>query len=186
MKHKFINSSISYVEIGQNKTTNLIIYGVYMAFDDGSAEKFADFQSNLNFLTSQMSCHTRIPVVMMGDFNSDLERNNRFDQSLRNFNNCMLECIEYSFPQNVLHTYSNGTYLSHIDHVFINASGKCIVNKCSIVSSQMNSSDHNAILTTINMTVGRLMLNNKQSNKVYKFKWNHEEFVEEYNLCVDD
>ncbi len=58
----------------------IVIIGAYMPFDDKTIERLANYKSNLQIILSICNENKDCSVLIMGDFNADLERNNRFDK----------------------------------------------------------------------------------------------------------
>ena len=57
------------------KTT---IYGICQPFDNGSNEKLVIFHSTISILETELALSNN-DVLIIGDFNADFNRHNRFD-----------------------------------------------------------------------------------------------------------
>jgi hypothetical protein len=130
---------------------------------------------------------SEIPVYIIGDFNTDLEKTRRYDVLLTDFiDNNKLTCIEYLFP-NVNYTYTNGGYKNHIDHVIGNQIATDITTSCKIIQNWSNLSDHNPIITTAELSL--IPTNNTfngNGKRFYKFPWKNESFVERYKIILSE
>ena len=112
--------------------------------------------------------HKNIPILLMGDFNSDINRQNRFDIILKNFirdHNLIL--IDNINNNEISHTFSsalinNKIHHSNIDHFILhsNSSIETLKNlNFHIFDDVANTSDHRAI--NINF-----LLNHKKTNLI--------------------
>jgi hypothetical protein len=182
-KCEFINQQISYVNISTAQDSSIIIIGVYLQFDNNTTERFNEFISNLQLISTIIEDNNDKPVYIMGDFNADLERNKRFDNELRKFIDNGLTALEYQYPQNTNITYYNEDYSSHIDHCLSNEIGAKSTIKCKIIKDETNTSDHNPILTTIAILKTDVELNNK-TKRFHQFNWQDNDFLNTYNEYV--
>ena len=100
-------SIIKAVITSQSKTFNL--YGAWLPFDNGKKESLALFKSNLSLLESQVKLDGSDESIILGDFNADLTRGNRFDKLLVKFveKNLLVDSLDVN-SQNVNHTYRKG------------------------------------------------------------------------------
>ena len=73
--HEVINNDISIIEVAKNSSESFILVGVWLAFDDNSLERLANFQSNISLLESILKENQGKKVIILGDFNCDLKRN---------------------------------------------------------------------------------------------------------------
>ena len=184
------NSATSMIKIrvGLN---DVFIFGVWIPFDNGTSERLASFQSNLALLESYVKFEAKDePVLIMGDFNCDLNRKNRFDQLLQSFIsvNNFFDSISF-FDQEIFYTYENGDYRSTIDHFlcnlnfFKNVVGSKIINDCE------NLSDHNPISLEFNI-VNKASMNEEiktqtqECKKFHFFNWKNVQFREIYKSIL--
>ena len=90
LENKFINRYLSYLHL-KFYSQNLVVIGVYMPFDDSKNrhESKSSFELILNIILAinEEFKASKTPVLITGDFNSDVNRDNRFDQTLKNFIN---------------------------------------------------------------------------------------------------
>ena len=123
------------------------IISVYLPFDNNSFLNFSDFQSNLqiikelyNFFSSKI--HS---IFILGDFNADLKRHNRFDFEFNNFliqtNFCSISPSLYVNE----FSYSNGEYRATLDHCVISADEWNLLVTCSFLDDIINLSDHKPV-----------------------------------------
>lgn len=78
-KVTYHNEVVSSIEIGgsnEPRKPDMVIIGVYMPYDNHSLQCFIDFKSNLELVKSLLEEHVHDRVVILGDFNSDINRGN--------------------------------------------------------------------------------------------------------------
>jgi hypothetical protein len=108
----------------------IAIIGIYMPFDDPNnrIDSLNNFETTLSILRSLIErfSYNDIPTISLGDFNSDIFRNKRFDKLLFDFilNNNLLN-LSQLFTQKIDHTFPNELFLTNnpkfnLDHVLIN------------------------------------------------------------------
>ena len=83
---------------------------------------------------------------------------------------------ERRFAQMVKHTYWNGNYRAHIDHVLCDSLTLDSIKDCRIVVSDRNCGDHAPLSVSLEMNVAC----KEVSKKFHRFKWGCEEFVARY------
>ena len=90
-------------------------------YDNNTDERLANFQSNLSLIAGQMKNNNyNNNNLIIGDFNSDLNRKNRFDKILTEYKNKFNLVDSFDlFKQNCYYSYSKGDYKSIIDHIFL-------------------------------------------------------------------
>jgi hypothetical protein len=143
--------------------------GIYMPFDDKSTIAFYEFKSILELVKELSNFYFNKDhfVIIGGDFNSDTNRNNRFDIFFRHF---LLVNNIYSTRElckNTDFTYKSGdNYFSFIDYFLIFKYDFSLNVKCSILYNIFNNSDHNCVRMEINLNV-----NNDKINS-FKYKDN--------------
>jgi hypothetical protein len=166
IKYEFINNDVSYIVIDDyNNQSNLLIIGVHIPFDDNSSYRLASYESNLQIIENLVEEFAGMPVLVVGDFNTDISNDKRFSKLLFKFvNENNLYFSEFEFP-NVNYTYKNGLYKNHIDHVICNDMAKMITVGCDIIEDNLNMSDHNPIITRL---VCDLRKRNNDGNKQNK------------------
>ena len=132
-----------------NYQSNLLIIGVQIPFDDKSPYRLASYESNLQIIENLVEEFAGMPVLVVGDLNTDIRNGKRFSKLLLKFvNEKNLYFSEFEFP-NVNYTYKNGLYKNHIDHVICNDMAKMITVGCDILEDNSNMSDHNPIITRL-------------------------------------
>ena len=200
IEHKFLNRHLAFFHLKQNNF-EIIIIGAYMPFDnsnnrDQSKSIYELTLSYINVLIKKFK-DLSIPVVILGDFNADLNRNsnNRFDKILRDFvKDNDLIVLDEIFPQKNNFTFTPNGYLSEtkskIDHVMVTkpSFNKLINAQCEILNHITNTSDHNAINLTFEYcidTADHQYINiNKESDNFIDFE--DPITYEIYNKFIDD
>ena len=76
----------------------------------------------------------------MGDFNSDLNRGNRFDKLLNKFTKKLKLCDITDSPD-LYHTYKKGDYSAKIDHIFVKCDSS-METKGKVIFDSLDTSDH--------------------------------------------
>ena len=90
-EYVILSNQISKITIQLNTIEELVIYGVWLGFDDSNnrAKSNQEFPNNLDFLQSEityLNC-AETSYIILGDFNADLNR--RFDKHLKKFLACL-------------------------------------------------------------------------------------------------
>jgi hypothetical protein len=160
----FINKSISIdsFEIINNNIVSITllfndikinIFGVYLLFNNNCSFNFTNQECLFNTLYSLILSNSdnNVKNVVIGDFNCDPYRNNRFDNLINKFNHNIDGIIlTMTLKSTELHTYSNGYNMSLIDHAIIRKDEfNSDLIKCNILNDVINTSDHKAISLTL-------------------------------------
>ena len=153
LESEFLSRYVSYVNLKINGL-RIGLIGVYMPFDDSKKKVdskilFEQTFSHILVLINKLM-DRETPIFIMGDFNSDLFRNNRFDKILLEyFNSEDWIALDHLFTQKYEYTYSSMNQgkknFSNLDHIFsINNNGlKKLRNvQCNIQEDLANMSDH--------------------------------------------
>jgi hypothetical protein len=148
-----------------NVNKNMYIFGVWVPFDNGCQERLAAFQTTLALLESYKR-HEVDPnddlMAIMGDFNCDMDRNNRFDAIFKSFvfNNNFFNSLNY-FYQEISYSYKNGDYKSSIDHILCNHALFQRVTNGQIMDENCNNSDHNPVHLSVelNLPINETLIN---------------------------
>ena len=182
---KYINDVISYAVIDDNVNTKIMMIGVHIPYDDGSKYRYLQYKSTLEFITALLQENLDKLVMITGDFNSDLERNRRYDTLLNDFiSEHELVSYEYIFHGQVKYTYKNAELRNHIDHILGRIDDKNRILNCEILEDASNMSDHNAI----SIEIERVLMKNQDTNELrnfHKFNWYKDEFIYKYNECLE-
>jgi hypothetical protein len=117
----FINKHIASITLNHREKTFTFI-SVYLPFDNKSFLNLTEFQSCLQIVNELFLFYTlnRHLVFIIGDFNSDLTRNNRFYIFLKNFidnNNLYASSPSMSKCE---FSYQNVLYKAKLDHCLFN------------------------------------------------------------------
>jgi hypothetical protein len=177
IEHKFLNKHISYI-IVEVKKQKYAFVGVYLPYDNGTRERFIEYESNLRLLEQLIitwKLKNEYIVYMGGDFNADIYRDKRIDKIVNGFiqqNDLVLH--DTLFTQQTYYTYENGSYKACLDHIMGYNNTK-LESQCNIIDDPINTSDHRSIqlklwLNDTDKLLGtRLNESNKQStNKKIK------------------
>ena len=148
--YNFINKHLAFITLELNKKKFTFI-SVYLPFDNNTNLNFTEFQSSLQIILELFLFYSlnRHLVFIIGDFNADVTRNNRFDLLFKNFiNNNELSLVSPSFNINEF-SYHNDHYKAKLDHCIISKSLTSPFIHCVYNDSVINLSDHNPVLTNI-------------------------------------
>ena len=174
VNHEFFNRHLSYIHLKKNETEYMIV-GAYMPFDNSKKrdDSLSSYELTLSLITTLINKAKtlNIPLFIVGDFNADTKRNNRFDKILNNFiNDHNINSLVYSFPQPINFTYKATLNLklitATIDHAFfIPYTDQIIIKNCTILDDIANMSDHNAISINFKLKLKKLNLEPPQNDK---------------------
>ena len=165
LEHDFLSRHLCYIEL-EKKGIRFFIIGVYMPFDNpnSKADSLSMYQLTLTLILTLISKarNNKSLLFIIGDFNADIFRFNRFDNLLKEFttNNNLIP-LDYLNSQNIDHTFqfktANNTYKSRIDHVFMSSESSessqsgLLGLQCNIQDDAANMSDHNAVVLDITL-----------------------------------
>ena len=141
---------------------NLVLIGVYMPFDDGSADSKAQFETNISILSALIKNCVDLnnPVLITGDFNADLNRKKRFDSILLEFmkeyslislDSIFNSSMTPTYPATMLinsYTNTRTMYYANLDHMIVPKqidANKIEILNCTINNDIINTSDHNSL-----------------------------------------
>ena len=175
LENKLINRYLSYLHF-KIHNQELVVIGVYMPFDDSKNrnESKSSFELILNIILAinEEFKSSKTPVIITGDFNSDVNRDNRFDQTLKNFINDQNFYLLDNLNSKNSSTFkssqiNNKIHYSNIDHFILN--GLVIPSyfespKFQVLEDVGNLSDHNAIFFSFSIqTISNQFDQTKQS-----------------------
>lgn len=180
VSQNFFNNKVSCIELNDNGK-HLFVYGAWMPFDNKKSENDNTYQSYLSLIEGQIKNNKGSMNLVIGDFNSDINRGNKFDCYLRKFiSKCKLfSCTENKNKDNF--TYQNGNYKSTIDYILLSNNSKKNLVTSEIIFDILDCSDHKPISASIKITsLNRKIehhssINNK--NKFHKFPWKDADFI---------
>ena len=193
--HEFLSRHVSFVQL---KKENKIFYiiGVYLPFDNPNKkeESLSQFELSLSLISViiKKSLLSASPIFIIGDFNSDIYRKNRFDKILSEFiteeNLCPLDIL---FTQKINYTFftsnSNLNYISNIDHILFNQTkDNQIISKiqCNILEDVANMSDHNAI--SLEFVLDKCHFSEQNTEYHQNINFNNPKIYEFYKKIIDD
>jgi exonuclease III len=171
------NRHVSMIDISINEQS-IIIVGVWLPFDKNTNESFFEFNQCLSMIDSVLMNFINKPIILVGDWNSDLTRWRRFDNELRIFveENDLLVTNFTNFDQN-MPTYHNGQYESRIDYIFCNDVAKTWFKNTNIIDEALNLSDHKPLSLECSVPPNVNPLLSSKKN-VHRFPWHRLDFVE--------
>ena len=164
------NEQVSKISIKLNKDVDLVLFGIWLGFDDSKnrAISNAAFLNNLALLENEINTLKAIetPFLLFGDFNADLNLNKRFDKHLKEFlTTNKLMSWEQAFTQSDIdYTYKKGKTKAYIDHIFYSEKTNFIVDY-QILNDSEDVSDHRPI--TCNFDIDEF-ITVKKHKKAYK------------------
>ena len=131
-------------------------------------------------------------VLVIGDFNADPNRSNRYDTLFLDFvKRSKASIVSNSDPQ---YTYKNGNNIAKIDHIIANEICSLMISECKIINSSLDLSDHKPIMVELNCFVddgqardeGDVKLLHSRARRFHKFNWNDKKFQTEYYQQVSN
>ena len=155
---------MSCIQILKNGKVVLSILGVYLPYDNSSKEHtelFIDILDNISCILDKYSHEA--PLVIVGDMNTVLPQahalsdnwyfKRHFSKRSAIFYDFMSQnslCVaNFIFPQSVSYTYKKGKVCTYIDHILIPEYLIEKLDKCEILCSQDNVSDHLPLSLTL-------------------------------------
>jgi hypothetical protein len=119
----FINKRLAFITIVLNEKFFTFIT-VYLPYDNNTNFNFTEFQSSLQIILELFLFYTvnKHLVFIVGDFNADVTRNNRFDIFFKNF--IINNDLSFISPSNNINkfSYHNDQYKAKLDHCIISNS----------------------------------------------------------------
>ena len=154
----FLNRHVSYVQLEKNGVSYFII-GVYMPFDNPQkkVDSISMYELSLTLIHTllEKARLNNFISFIIGDFNADIFRKNRFDKLLTQFidnnNLTILDCINtQQIDHSLCGNANNESYKSNIDHILIdrfqNSQTLFLDIQCNIQDDLANMSDHKAVI----------------------------------------
>ena len=181
----FNHNIIKAVITSHNKTFNL--YGAWLPFDNKTKESLCLFKSNLSLIESQIKLDKDEEIIILGDFNADLKRGNRFDKILVKFveRNFLMDSLDFN-SQSVNYTYRKGDYVAKLDHIFIKESAKSSL-KYSHICDDIEKSDHYPVVASFKYDHAKPeSAQNSEQNLFHKFNWNNKEFTTKFSVNIQE
>ena len=165
---------------------DLVIIGVYMAYNDNKMETQAENEENVGIINSVMEKYEQAKIMILGDWNMDIYRKTKHDKILTKLSkNAGMINISKLFTQSVDHSYQLREKKSLIDHVLVNMSMAKSIHQCNITRDSTNSSDHHVVHTTISGIEGSSaaeVVACSNRNSCLKIDWTDEEKKFEYGI----
>ena len=172
---KFLNSKISELKI-----SNYRILAVYLPSNDSTQIGKLNMERDMLILRKRYVDLTNLglKVLLIGDFNSDLKRANKYDHILINCitNLRLINHIEV-YEQPVDHIFFKGNKKSTIDHVIAKPDLEEIIN-AEILVSEDNRGDHHAVLIELELKTEH------QPIKISQSKWDEKKFIDQINVSI--
>jgi exonuclease III len=184
IKVTFVTDRISTAELN-----GLLLIGVYMRFNDGYLETIVEQENDTLKIQELIEKNANKQVIVLGDFNSDMWRVNKFDEVVANMiEKSNLVCLDLLFTQKINYTYKLGRGKSWVDHALVNqllAERVVSVNILNEVEDQINTSDHRAMEVVIERFRQNKQMIVKRAKQI-KLDWECLEVQEEYERNVND
>ena len=142
--------------------TKLLIINCYMPVDNYSCSTVSEeFMDVLDLIECTISKYPSYHVLLGGDINVDLYRNNAHARHYIDFlqRNNMSDCQDWPVT-NIEFTYRdlhNGSY-TNIDHFAASLELVCFVNECGTYDSGINPSNHRPVFLQLKMSVSSIQL----------------------------
>ncbi len=138
---EFISANLSFLEVEVNNFPFIFI-GVYAFYNNNTIENFFNQEILFENCKQLVLGHSTKNIFILGDFNCDPYRNNKFDKMFISFidsNN--LEILSILHTQLTPYSFNTGHNKSLIDHIAAAKSNlKCITPICNIIDDSLYSS----------------------------------------------
>ena len=160
------------LKVYKNQKLLLVIYGLYLPYENHTLEQMELYMETLDNLKSLMeSTVAQCPMLIVGDMNTSLPTSETLDSGwykkhpfskrsliLYDFlcENSLL-VGNFCFDQQVPYTYLKNNITSYIDHVFISEYAIDYLQKCSTMLPEAgNVSDHLPLTITVDIRTPKL------------------------------
>jgi len=140
-KVEFINNRISILKVRKKS-----FIGVYLTSNNQTPECHIEYQLELNLISriKRKLEQQGQEVVIIGDFNGDIIRNNKHDKCFTKFlKDNQVKCFDSI--TNTSQTWHNVKDSSHVDHIVADINNKSIQSVNILYNDKPNESDHWAI-----------------------------------------
>lgn len=186
LEHESLNRNISYIRVQDvNGGPSTLVYGVWLPFDDGTAETWAHIQVLYSQIQSFLSQCADQRWIIIGDWNADPGRGKRVDQLMCNlFEEEDIHSCTAMFPQAQPFTFSNINSCCNIDHIVCDVAMSSNIIDCKIIVSEMNMSDHCPIKIILKLEQDINQVETKKRS-YYRFPWHDPKFQEGYQVNLD-
>jgi endonuclease/exonuclease/phosphatase family metal-dependent hydrolase len=182
-KVKFKSDRISTIEIGE-----ITIIGVYMHYNKNNDESLIEQErlmcEILSIITDATNRNGNNKIMIIGDFNCDLNRKSSFDRTLTTtIEKANLICLDHIYTQTIDHTYHMNNCKSRIDHAIINEQMASDIIQTNILSDSthmFNTSDHYALSIEIKNRIALKTKTRTTRDKKWKINWLNRELQDEY------
>jgi len=164
----YVNFSISNIEF--------LCIGLYLPFDNSKNKENsrATFELTLSRILALIEHHKEknIPIILMGDFNADFNRNKRFDEILKKFikENNMIILDHINKEHNPPPTFSTAISINkntnsqqqfhfNLDHFILYSKSSLEIlkdSKFEVLDNASNTSDHRAINYSFQIEINSL------------------------------
>ena len=187
-----LNRAVTKLLIVDPSGVDVVIYGVWQPFDNGSSERLGLFLSTMTILQDELMKLKATKAFIIGDFNADLLRGNRFDKLLKRFvENLDLLDVSRIFGKDKIPTYHKGSYKATIDHFFCNKVASLTLRSFDIIYKEICMSDHKPVACIADFVrksspaayVDSTSVPNKN---MHKFPWSNNLFISSYKRYVSE
>lgn len=148
---EFLNKHVAYISLKVNNHVFTFI-AAYLPFDNSSRLNLSEFLSCLQIIQELFLFFTvkKHNVFIIGDFNSDITRNNRFDIIFKDFITNNNLCFLSPSSDNTEFSYQNGEYKAKLDHCIIANDKFDLFTKSWYWHDVINLSDHEPLNSIVN------------------------------------
>ena len=187
--HTRMSKQVSKVtlQIGANGENNLVLFGVWLDFDDSTANSLGNFSENLLMLSEAIKgcLAENHDVILMGDWNADIQRGRRFDKRFRKF--IIDNKVHVLGGVQNEHTYHNGDHTARIDYMLATQSALRRLGGFRTIKDARDTSDHRPIAVDFKLipSPGQKVAH-PVIGRNHKFNWSSSAFVEHYNMHLGD
>ena len=186
LEHSILNRALSKLTIADSYGTKIVVYGIWQPFDDGSPERLSCMQSSITILQDELADLTSTNVIIMGDFNADLNKCRRFDNLLRNFitrldlrNLASLHGFEFAA------TYLKGQVKGTNDHIICNNFTVVKVESFEVLDFLESGSDHKPVACSLMLPRIGMKEPDAPIRYYHRFPWTNVDFQDLYINMVD-
>ena len=170
-----------------SENTSLILFNIYMPVDTGrQGRELMEFNEILDEIKTIVADYAPQNVVLGGDFNADMARNNFQSVALNSFvsNENLFLCLNSNIA-NVPYTRDQNQTTSTIDHFIVSNNLSSKLCKYETLFIHNNFSDHLPLL--IEMELELVYIEIPKVNLSSKTKWNEcsEKNIEDYKLKIE-
>ena len=168
---------------------HLLIFGCYFPYNDHSMLYTNAVSSVVGFIESVIDDHPGFKACIIGDLNFECYAGNSGYEVFKNFAYAHnLVCCDDIEDSKLGFTYHHDAlgHKSLLDHLFIDASLKPLINSFSIIQDGANTSDHLPIVANINVGITSNVCSphnkkSKCSKLIKEYRWDKGDLIHYYD-----